>query len=61
MANMKQLLKRLVTEESGQDLIEWALIASMVALGSVAVMKSYNTNLDTVFNKIGNQLTNAVA
>ncbi|MGA1981988.1 MAG: Flp family type IVb pilin [Acidobacteriaceae bacterium] len=58
---MKQLLKRLVAEESGQDLIEWALVASMVALGSVAVMRSYNTNLDTVFNKIGNQLTNAVA
>jgi pilus assembly protein Flp/PilA len=61
MIKMKQLLKRLVAEESGQDLIEWALVASMVALGSVAVMRSYNTNLDTVFNKIGNQLTNAVA
>jgi pilus assembly protein Flp/PilA len=58
---MKQLLKRLVADESGQDLIEWALVAAMVALGSVAVLKSYNTNLDTVFNKIGNQLTNAVA
>jgi pilus assembly protein Flp/PilA len=57
---MKQLLKSLVAEESGQDLIEWALVASMVALGSVAVMRSYNTNLDSVFSKIGNQLTNAI-
>jgi Flp pilus assembly pilin Flp len=32
----------------------------MVALGSVAVMRSYNTNLDSVFSKIGNQLTNAI-
>jgi pilus assembly protein Flp/PilA len=57
---MKQLLKSLVAEESGQDLIEWALVASMVALGSVAVMRSYNTNLDSVFSKIGNQLANAI-
>ena len=57
---MTKLLKNLAADESGQDLIEWGLIAAMVALGSVAVMKSYNTNLDTVFNKIGNQLTNAV-
>ena len=33
----------------------------MVALGSVAVMKSYKTDLGSVFNQIGNQLTNAVA
>jgi pilus assembly protein Flp/PilA len=58
---MKQLFKSLVTEESGQDLIEWALVAAMVALASTAVMRSYNTNLGSVFNKLGNQLNNAVA
>ncbi len=58
---MMQLLKSLVADESGQDLIEWALVAAMVALGSVAVMKSYKTDLGSVFNQIGNQLTNAVA
>jgi pilus assembly protein Flp/PilA len=58
---MKQLFNSLVTDESGQDLIEWALVAAMVALGSVAVMRSYKTDLGSVFNQIGNQLTNAVA
>jgi pilus assembly protein Flp/PilA len=57
---MTQHLKSLVADESGQDLIEYALVAAMVALGSVAVMRSYNTSLDTVFNKIGTQLTNAI-
>jgi len=61
MTSMKQLFKSLVTEESGQDLIEWALVAAMVALASTAVMRSYNTNLGSVFNKLGNQLNNAVA
>lgn len=58
---MKQLFKRLVADESGQDLIEWGLIAAMVGLGSVAVMKSYRIDVGVVFNKIGNQLTNAVS
>jgi len=58
---MKQLFKSLVADESGQDLIEWALVAAMVALGSAALLRSYNTNLDSVFNKLGTQLTNAVA
>jgi pilus assembly protein Flp/PilA len=61
MTLMKQLFKSLVADESGQDLIEWALVAAMVALGSSAVLKSYRTNLGSVFNQIGNQLTNAVA
>ncbi len=40
MKNMKQLLQNLITEESGQDLIEYALVAALVGLGSVASMSS---------------------
>ena len=36
MKNMKQLLNNLIAEESGQDLIEYALVAALVGLGSVA-------------------------
>jgi pilus assembly protein Flp/PilA len=61
MTLMKQLFQSLVADESGQDLIEWALVATMVALGSVAVMKSYKTDIGSVFNQVGNRLTNAVA
>jgi pilus assembly protein Flp/PilA len=56
---MKQLLKHLVREESGQDLIEYALLAALVGLSSVAVMRAYNTNLKGVFNGISTQLSNA--
>jgi len=58
--SMKQLLKNLVTEDSGQDLIEYALIAAMVALGTDAVIKGTDTYILRVFNNIGNQLTNAI-
>jgi pilus assembly protein Flp/PilA len=56
---MKQLLKNLVREESGQDLIEYALVATLIALSSVAVMRAYRTNLTGLFNGIGIQLSNA--
>ena len=57
---MTQLLKGLLADESGQDLIEWGLIAAMVGLGSTAVMKSYDIDIGQVFNSIGNRLTNSV-
>jgi pilus assembly protein Flp/PilA len=58
---MKQLLKNLITEESGQDLIEYALVAALVGLGAVASMNSLANSIGNTFNGVGNALTNAVA
>ena len=41
MMNMKQLLKNLMTEDSGQDLIEYALVAALVGLGAVASLNIF--------------------
>ena len=57
---MEQLLRSLVADESGQDLIEYALVAAMIILGTVAVLRGYRTTLPAVFNQIGNSLTNAI-
>jgi pilus assembly protein Flp/PilA len=58
---MKQLLTKLVAEESGQDLIEYALVAALVGLGAVAAMKGLSNSIGTTFNGVGNSLTSAVA
>jgi pilus assembly protein Flp/PilA len=58
---MKQLLKNLMTEESGQDLIEYALVAALVGLGAVASMQSLAGNIGNTFNSVGNSLTAATA
>ena len=58
---MKQIFKQLVTEDSGQDLIEYALVAALVGLGAVAAMKGLSNSLGSTFNGVGNSLTNAVA
>ena len=55
------MLKELVVEDSGQDLIEYALVAALVGLGAVAAMKGLANSIGTSFNGVGNALTNAVA
>lgn len=58
---MKQLILKLIVEDSGQDLIEYALVAALVGLGSVAGMKGLATSIGTAFSGVSNALTNSVA
>ena len=58
--NIKQLLKNLASEESGQDLIEYALVAALVGLGAVASMRILANSIGNTFNSVGTSLTAAV-
>jgi len=60
MNNLKQLLKNLMSEDSGQDLIEYALVAALVGLGAVAAMKGLSNSIGNTFNSVGSSLTNSV-
>jgi pilus assembly protein Flp/PilA len=53
---MKNLFARFVREESGQDLIEYALLGSIIAVGSIAVMGPLSTAVNAVFTTITNAL-----
>jgi pilus assembly protein Flp/PilA len=53
---VKRLLKSLVTEDSGQDLIEYALIAALIAVSAVAAMHSLSNKIANEFNSVGNSL-----
>ncbi len=57
---MKQLLANLMNDESGQDLIEYALVAALVGLGAVAAMKTLGTNISSAFTSVGSTLTTNV-
>ena len=61
MANAKQILHNLMKDESGQDLIEYALVAALIGLGAVASITSLKNTISNTFNNIGTQLTNATA
>ena len=55
-----KLIKNLIAEDSGQDLVEYALVAALVALGSITAMKGLATSISSTFNGVGNAVTNAV-
>jgi len=50
----------LLKDESGQDLIEYALVAGLIALGAVAAMSTLATKIGTAFNSVGSQLSSAL-
>ena len=52
-------LEQLLRDESGQDIIEYALILAFMALGTLLSMKSLAASIGTLFANVGTQLTSA--
>ena len=61
MENVKRIFLGLMTEDSGQDLIEYALVAALLALGSVAALTKLSNSLGNTIGGVGNALNNATA
>jgi len=49
-------MRRFIQDEQGQDLIEYALLASLVAIVSVAALKALGAKVATFYNTVGDQL-----
>jgi pilus assembly protein Flp/PilA len=60
MSKVALVLRTLRSDESGQDLIEYALVAGLIGLGAVAAMSTLAGNIATTFSNVGSQLTNAL-
>ena len=60
MNQVKDDFQEFVNDEMGQDLIEYALVTALVALGAVASLKSVSTKIGTVYTSIGTTLTTSV-
>lgn len=54
---MLNFLKNLHKEEAGQDLIEYALIGLIIALGALAGMGTVAGSINAEFSKIAGKLT----
>ena len=53
------LVSSLHEDESGQDLIEYALICALIALGAIASMQAVANYINNAFNTIGSKLSSA--
>jgi pilus assembly protein Flp/PilA len=58
--SMKAFCKRFWQDTQGQDLVEYALAAGMVAVAAVAAMPTLSTTVSTVFSKIGSIISASV-
>jgi pilus assembly protein Flp/PilA len=58
--NILRTLKSLHNDESGQDLIEYALVAALIAFGAVSTMGTLAGDINSAFSLIGSKLTSAV-
>jgi pilus assembly protein Flp/PilA len=54
---MITILRSLHEEESGQDLIEYGLIALIVALGAIVGMGHLASSINKEFTKVAGQLS----
>ena len=54
------LLRTLKDDERGQDLIEYGLLAALVAFGAVVGMEDLANGINAAFNTISKKLNNAL-
>lgn len=61
MKHYRTVLNNLLQDESGQDLIEYALVAALIGLAAVAAMGNVATGIKNAFNDVNTQLTTATS
>ncbi len=57
---MLKMLRNLHTDESGQDLIEYALVAALIAFAAVTAMQGLATSINSAFSVIGSKLSSSL-
>lgn len=49
--------RRVLSQQDGQDLVEYALVVALVAFAATAGMGTLATSINTAFGQIGSTLT----
>lgn len=55
--SLKDGLASLIGDESGQDIVEYAVVVALIAMAATATMKTFATTIATAFTSVGNKLT----
>lgn len=57
LLGVRLALLRLLVREDGQDLVEYALVVALIALGCTAGMNAVATAINTAFSHVGSTIT----
>jgi pilus assembly protein Flp/PilA len=60
MKSSASILSAFLSEESGQDIVEYALVAAIIALFAVAGVSKIATAASSVLVNVGARLTSAI-
>ena len=61
MTKLYITLQRLLHEERGQDLVEYALLAGFIAIAAGALLPGISTSISKIFSRMSSVLSNAAA
>ena len=54
--NLINRLRALVTDDSGQDMLEYALLTALIALAAVVAVRAAGVEVSTIFDNIRAEL-----
>jgi Flp pilus assembly pilin Flp len=58
--NMRNLVKRLISEEAGQDLAEYGIALAVIAAGAAAIAVAIGGDVQTLWSNAQDDITDAV-
>lgn len=60
MIALQRFLLKVLKEEEGQDLVEYALVVALIAFGAVAAMQGLSSEINTAFQTISSELASSI-
>jgi pilus assembly protein Flp/PilA len=60
MSQLQKCLVSLLDEECGQDIVEYALVAALIALAAIAGISRVGSAASSVFTTVGGKITATV-
>ncbi len=60
MKSFASMLSAFLADESGQDIVEYALVVAFIALLAIAGLSKIATGVSSVLTNVGSRLTSAI-
>jgi pilus assembly protein Flp/PilA len=60
MKSFASMLSAFLADESGQDIVEYALVVAFIALFAIAGLSKIATSVSSVLTNVGSRLTSAI-